>query len=116
VQKQAWYYEEYHRFRRLSQELLEVNEQIYRLQPILKEESAGEEKTAEAIRQEVAPELEHLLQVIFQAQRRIGRLDLEDIEMAARSAPIVELYDVRQHLWEAARKLYPNDEREQKPG
>ena len=36
--------EEYHRFRRLSQELLEVNEQICRLRPILEEESAGEKK------------------------------------------------------------------------
>ena len=62
-----------------------MNEQIYRLKPILKEESAGEEKTAEAIRQEVAPELEHLLQVIFQGQRKSGRLDLEAIEMLVRS-------------------------------
>jgi hypothetical protein len=36
--------EEYQRFRRLSQELLEVNEQICRLRPILAEESAGEKK------------------------------------------------------------------------
>jgi hypothetical protein len=36
--------EEYHRFRRLSQELLEVNEQICRLRPILAEASAGEKK------------------------------------------------------------------------
>jgi hypothetical protein len=36
--------EEYHRFRRLSQELLEVNEQICRLRPNLREESAGEKK------------------------------------------------------------------------
>ena len=36
--------EEYHRFRRLSQELLEVNEQICRLRPILAEVSAGEKK------------------------------------------------------------------------
>jgi hypothetical protein len=36
--------EEYHRFRRLGQELLEVNEQICRLRPILEEESAAEKK------------------------------------------------------------------------
>ena len=36
--------EEYHRFRRLSQELLEVNEQICRLRPILEEEPAAEKK------------------------------------------------------------------------
>jgi hypothetical protein len=36
--------EEYHRFRRLSQQLLEVNEQICRLRPNLTEPSAGEKK------------------------------------------------------------------------
>jgi hypothetical protein len=36
--------EEYHRFRRLSQELLEGNEQICRLRPILAEASAEEKK------------------------------------------------------------------------
>jgi hypothetical protein len=36
--------EEYHRFRRLSQELLEVNEQICRLRPNLTEQSAREKK------------------------------------------------------------------------
>ncbi len=36
--------EEYHRFRRLSQELLEVNEQICRLRPILAAGSTGEKK------------------------------------------------------------------------
>jgi hypothetical protein len=34
----------------------------------------------------VAREVEHLLQVIFQGQRKSGRLDLEAIEMAVRSA------------------------------
>src|SRR6266481_7575332 len=43
-------------------------------------------KTAEALRQEVAREGEHLLQVIFQGQRKSGRLDLEAIETAVRSA------------------------------
>jgi hypothetical protein len=36
--------EEYHRFRQLSQELLEVNEQICRLRPNLTEQSAREKK------------------------------------------------------------------------
>lgn len=36
--------EEYHRFRRLSQELLGVNEHICRLRPIPAEASAGEKK------------------------------------------------------------------------
>lgn len=36
--------EEYHRFRRLSQELLEVNEQICRLRPVLTAPFVAEEK------------------------------------------------------------------------
>ena len=36
--------DEFHRFRRLSAELLEVNEQICRLRPVPEEESVGEKK------------------------------------------------------------------------
>jgi hypothetical protein len=43
-------------------------------------------KTAEAIRQEVAREVDQLLRVIFRGRRKTGRLDLEAIEMAVRSA------------------------------
>jgi len=43
-------------------------------------------KNAEAIRQEVAREVEQLLRVIFQGRRKTGRLDLEALEMAVRSA------------------------------
>jgi hypothetical protein len=43
-------------------------------------------KTAEAIQQEVAREVSRLLQVIFQDRRKSGRLDLEAVEMAVRSA------------------------------
>jgi hypothetical protein len=44
LQKAQREVEEYQRFRRLSQELLELNEQICRLRPIRAEESAGEKK------------------------------------------------------------------------
>src|SRR2546428_11147684 len=47
--------EEYHRFRRLSQELLEVNEQICRLRPILAEAPAGEKKKTAETRHEETP-------------------------------------------------------------
>src|SRR5712692_4444240 len=43
-------------------------------------------KTAETIRQEVAREVDQLLRVIFQERRKTGRLDLEAVEMAVRSA------------------------------
>lgn len=43
-------------------------------------------KTAEAIGQEIAREVDQLLRVLFQARRKTGRLDLEAIEMAVRSA------------------------------
>src|SRR5260370_22956748 len=43
-------------------------------------------KTTEAIQQEVAREVEHLLALIFRERRHQGRLDLEAVEMAIRSA------------------------------
>jgi hypothetical protein len=43
-------------------------------------------KTAEAIQKEVAREVDQLLRVVFSACRQSGRLDLEAIEMAVRSA------------------------------
>src|SRR5664280_78711 len=43
-------------------------------------------KTAEAIRQEVAREVDQFLRVIFSGRRKSGHLDLEAIEMAVRSA------------------------------
>ena len=43
-------------------------------------------KTAEAIHQEVAREVDQLLRVIFSGRRKSGHLDLEAIEMAVRSA------------------------------
>ena len=46
----------------------------------------GGEKTAAAIHQEVAREVQTLLQVIFGAQRKSPALDLEAVEMAVRNA------------------------------
>ena len=43
-------------------------------------------KTAEAIRQKIAREVDQLLPIIFQERRKTGRLDLEATEMALRSA------------------------------
>jgi hypothetical protein len=43
-------------------------------------------KTAEAIQQEVAREIERLLHLIFSERRKTGRLDLEAVELAVRSA------------------------------
>jgi len=48
--------------------------------------SSGGKKTAQAIQKEVAQEIDQLLQVIFAALRKSGRLDLEAVEMATRSA------------------------------
>ena len=50
------------------------------------ESERGGKKTAEAIQQEIAREVEQLLPVIFRDQRQSGRLDLEAMEMAVRSA------------------------------
>lgn len=73
-------------YQRLGRELVEVSEKICRLRPI--EEPAGSEqkKTAEAIRQEVAREIEQLLRTIFTGIRKTGHVDLEAVEMLVRSA------------------------------
>jgi hypothetical protein len=47
---------------------------------------AGGKKTAEAIQQEVAREIEQLLRTIFTGVRKTGHVDLEAIEMLVRSA------------------------------
>src|SRR5258708_6359366 len=43
-------------------------------------------KTAEAIRQEIAREIDQLLRVVFSGRRKTGRLDLEATEMVVRAA------------------------------
>jgi hypothetical protein len=65
--------------------LLEINRKICRLRPV-EETLLPERKTAEAIRREVAREVDLLLRVIFASVRKTGRLDLEAVEMAVRSA------------------------------
>ena len=45
-----------------------------------------EKKTAEAIRQEVAREIDQLLRVVFSGRGKTGRLDLEAVETAVRAA------------------------------
>ena len=78
---------EFHRFRELGGQLIEVNEQICELRPVEGILAVGPgKKTAEAIQQEVAREVDQLLRVIFNGRRKSGHLDLEAIEMAVRSA------------------------------
>jgi hypothetical protein len=47
---------------------------------------SGGKKTAESIHQEIAREIDQFLCVVFQDRRKTGRVDLEAIEMAVRSA------------------------------
>jgi len=64
-----------------------VNEKICRLRPV--EETGtwtAEEKTAAAIHQEVAREINQLLGRIFTERGKDGHFDLEAVEMAMRSA------------------------------
>lgn len=51
-----------------------------------KSRQPSRKKTAEAIRQEIAREVDQLLRVVFHERRRTGHLDLEATEMALRSA------------------------------
>jgi len=49
--------------------------------------------------------------------RRRRRMDLNLVALHfSDSIQIVDLYHARQHLWEVARKRYPNNEGKQKPG
>jgi hypothetical protein len=79
---------EFHKFQALSETLVEVNEKTCQLRSVEGEEELREQgkKTAEAIRQEIAREVNQLPEVVFQERRKIGRLDLEATEMAVRSA------------------------------
>ncbi len=77
---------EFRNFQRLVDELVEVNERVCRLRPLEETADCGGKKTAEAVRQEVALEVDQILRIVFQDRRKSGRLDLEAIEMAVRSA------------------------------
>ncbi len=76
------------RFRELGDQLLAVNEQICGLRPVEETASSaqGKKKAVEAIQKEVAREVDQWLRVAFSARRKTGRLDLEALEMAVRSA------------------------------
>ena len=60
--------------------------QICKLRPVTEATSSGQEKKAEAIRQEVAREIDQLLCVVFSGRRKTGCLDLEAVETAVRAA------------------------------
>ena len=77
--------EAYHRFRELAAQLLAVNEQICSARPV-EQELTPQKKTADAIRQEVAREIDQLLYVVFRGRHKSGHLDLEAVETAVRSA------------------------------
>jgi hypothetical protein len=48
--------------------------------------NASGKKTADTIRREVEGEVSSLVRLVFQEQRKTGRLDLEAVEMALRAA------------------------------
>ena len=78
---------EFRKLQSLHKELIEVNAQICQTASIRTGCAfAGGKKTADTIRQEVTREVDQLLRVIFNGRRKTGRLDLEAIEMAVRSA------------------------------
>jgi hypothetical protein len=76
---------EFHRFQKLSGEVVEVSEKICALRPV-ENTLTPEEKNGPAIHAEFAREVDQFLRVVFQDRRKTGRLDLEAIEMAVRSA------------------------------
>ncbi len=79
---------EFHRFQRLSQDLVTLNEKIC---DFARSSSEGRldgpgKKTAAAIHQEVAWEVNQLLCRVFAQRRKEGRTDLEAVESALRAA------------------------------
>ena len=76
---------EFRSYQQLGHELVEVSEQVCRLR-LVAVTLAQQEKTAETIQQKVAREVDQPLTVIFNGRRKTGRLDLEAIKMAVRSA------------------------------
>lgn len=75
--------EAFHRFRQLSQQLLEVNEKICRVRPA---EDHQKKKTSAATHQQVTREVERLWHALFTGCRKIGHHDWEAMEMTVRSA------------------------------
>ena len=62
--------EAFHRFRQLSQNLLEVNEQGSAVHARSRTRCRRRKKKAEVIRQEITREVEQLLRVVFQSRAR----------------------------------------------
>ncbi len=80
---------EFHRFQKLSQDLVALNDKICRLRPVAQHGggcSEQEKKTAAAIHQEVAREVNQLLGHVFAQRRKDGRTDLQAVESALRTA------------------------------
>jgi len=75
---------EFRRFQQLNRDFVEVNTAICQLRSV--ESVAPRKKNGEAIQKEVAQEIDQLLRVIFADLRKSGRLDLEAVEMATRTA------------------------------
>ena len=78
--------EAFHRFRELSQRLLDVNEKICRARPVEDSQTPRKKKTAETIQREAAREIATLLDLISTGSRKSGALDLEAIETATWAA------------------------------
>jgi hypothetical protein len=78
--------EAFHRFQSLSRELLEVNEKICMARPVEDTLVPQEKKFAQAVHFEVQREVDRILQVLFQSQRKEGRFDLESAETAMRAS------------------------------
>jgi len=78
--------EAFHRFRQLSQELLEVNEKICRARPVADYSLGRGKRTAAAIHQEITRAVDQLLRMLCNGRHQAGHLDLEATEMLVRSA------------------------------
>jgi hypothetical protein len=69
----------------LSRSFVAVNEQIWQARPV-EETLTPQEKTAEAIQQEVAQEVNRVLQVVFNGWHKTGRIELEAIDLLVRDS------------------------------
>jgi hypothetical protein len=72
----------FRQYQELSRSFVAVNEQIWQARPV-EETLTPQEKTAEAIQQEVAQEVNRVLQVVFNGWHKTGRIELEG-EFSAR--------------------------------
>src|SRR5439155_1575098 len=80
---------EFHRFQKLSQDLVALNEKICRLRPVEQQRGGWteqEKKNAAAIHEEVAREVNRFLGLVFAQRHKDGRTDLEAVESALRAA------------------------------